>query len=82
MPAVNASLYPLVVLGVLASTVACFYYLRIVKIIYFDEPARAFDAASPVVTGVMAVSSLLVTLFSFYPGPITAAAAVAAKSLF
>ena len=82
MPAVSAGLYPLAVLGVLASAVACFYYLRIVKIIYFDDPASSFDKASPAVTGVMVVSSLLVTLFSFYPGPITAAAAAAAKSLF
>ncbi len=82
MPAVNAGLYPLAVLGVLASTVACFYYLRIVKIIYFDDPARAFDKASPAVTGVLGLSSLLVVLFSFWPGPITTAAAVAAKSLF
>ena len=82
MPAVNAGLYPLTVLGVLASTVACFYYLRIVKIMYFDEPARPFDTASPAVSGVLAVSSLMVVLFSFWPGPITAAAAAAAKSLF
>jgi len=82
MPAVNAGLYPLAVLGVLASAVACFYYLRIVKIIYFDDPARAFDKASPAVTGVLAGSSLLIVLFSFYPGPIAAAAADAAKSLF
>jgi NADH-quinone oxidoreductase subunit N len=82
MPAINAGLYPLAVLGVLASTVACFYYLRIVKIIYFDDPARAFDKASPAVTGVLGLSSLMIVLFSFWPGPITGAAAVAAKSLF
>ena len=82
MPAVNAGLYPLTILGVLASTVACFYYLRIVKIMYFDEPARPFDTASPAVTGVLAVSSLMVVLFSFWPGPIAAAAAAAAKSFF
>ena len=82
MPAINAGLYPLAVIGVLLSVVACFYYLRIVKIIYFDEPARAFDRASPAVTGVLSVSSVLIIFFSFWPGPITAAAALAAKSLF
>ena len=33
----------LAVIGVLASVVAAFYYLRIVKVMYFDEPAEAFD---------------------------------------
>jgi NADH-quinone oxidoreductase subunit N len=82
MPAVNAGLYPLAVIGVLLSTVACFYYLRVVKIMYFDEPGRAFDKASPAVTGVLAASSLLIVLFSFWPGPVVSAAAVAAHSLF
>ncbi len=81
-PAVNAGLYPLAVLGVLASTVACFYYLRICKIMYFDDPAKPFDRASPAVTGVLALSSLLIVLFSFWPGPLVSAAAAAAKSLF
>ncbi len=82
MPAVNAGLYPLAVIGVLLSTVACFYYLRIVKLMYFDEPGLAFDKASPAVTGVLALSSLLIVLFSFWPGPIVSAAAAAAHSLF
>ncbi len=82
MPAVNAGLYPLAVLGVLASTVACFYYLRIVKIIYFDDAVRGFDRASPAVTGVLGVSSFAIVLFSFWPAPIATAAATAAKSLF
>ena len=82
MPAVNAGLYPLAVIGVLLSTVACFDYLRIVKLMYFDEPGLAFDKASPAVTGVLASSSLLIVLFSFWPGPIVSAAAAAAHSLF
>ncbi len=43
--AIQARLYPLAVIGVLSSAVAAFYYLRIVKIMYFDEPAPAFDQA-------------------------------------
>ena len=39
----QAHLYALAVFGVLASVVGAFYYLRIVKIMYFDEPARRFD---------------------------------------
>ena len=80
--AIQAQLYPLAVIGVLASTVACFYYLRIVKIIYFDEPAKRFDVASPAVTTVMAVASLLVVFFAVWPAPLVSAASAAAKSLF
>ncbi len=80
--AIQAHLYPLAVIGVLMSVVACFYYLRIVKVIYFDEPAPAFERASPAVTAVLVVASLLVVFFSFWPGPLDVAAAAAAKSLF
>ncbi len=40
--AVDAKLYALAVIGMLSSAVGAFYYLRIVKIMYFDEPAEAF----------------------------------------
>ncbi len=43
MAAVNAGLYTLTVIGVLASVVGAFYYVRIVKLMYFDDPAEAFD---------------------------------------
>ncbi|RME61691.1 MAG: NADH-quinone oxidoreductase subunit N, partial [Alphaproteobacteria bacterium] len=41
--AVEAGLYTLAVIGVIASVVGAFYYLRIIKIVYFDEPAPDFD---------------------------------------
>ena len=43
--AIDAQLYTLAVIGVLTSVVGAFYYLRIVKLMYFDEPAEAFDRA-------------------------------------
>ena len=39
--AVKAGLWPLAVIGVLASVVGAYYYVRIVKIMFFDEPKRA-----------------------------------------
>ena len=80
--AIQANLYPLAVIGVLESVVACFYYLRVVKVIYFDEPAPKFERASPAVTAVLVVASLIITLFSFWPAPLDGIAAAAAKSLF
>ena len=44
LAAIQAEFYALAVLGVVASVVGAYYYLRIVKVMYFDEPAEAFDA--------------------------------------
>ena len=43
LAAIKAGLSTLAVIGVLASVVGAYYYLRIVKIMYFDEPAKAFE---------------------------------------
>jgi NADH-quinone oxidoreductase subunit N len=80
--AMKAGLYGLSVIGVLASCVAAYYYLRIVKLMYFDEPAPAFDRSGPVARIVLAVSALAIILFVFAPSPITNAAMAAAQSLF
>jgi NADH-quinone oxidoreductase subunit N len=80
LAAVQAGLTPLAVIGVLLSTVAAFYYLRIVKVMYFDDPAPAFDVAPLAVRTVMAVSTALVFLFWVYPAPFISAAANAAKA--
>jgi NADH-quinone oxidoreductase subunit N len=80
--AMKAGLYGLSVIGVLASCVAAYYYLRIVKLMYFDEPAPAFDRPSPVARIVLAVSALAIILFVFAPSSITNAAMAAAQSLF
>ena len=80
--AMKAGLYGLSVIGVLASAVGAYYYLRIVKLMYFDEPAPAFDRPSPVARIVLALSALMIILFVFAPSPITNAAMAAAQSLF
>jgi len=82
LPAVEAGLYPLAVIGVLASAVAAYYYLRIVKTMYFDEPAPAFDPAPLAPRAVLAVMTLFLLFFWVYPAPLMSAATAAAKSLF
>ena len=42
LAAIKAGLYVLAVIGVLASVVGAYYYLLIVKVMYFDEPAEPF----------------------------------------
>jgi NADH-quinone oxidoreductase subunit N len=80
--AVEAHLYPLAVIGFLTSVVAAVYYLRIVKLIYFDEPALTFDKSVPMLRAVLIVTGLLVTFLFAYPAPAIEAANAAAKSLF
>ncbi len=82
LAAVNAGLYTLAVLGVVISVIGAYYYLAIVKIMYFDEPAPGFVPMRPELKAVLAVTGLFVILFSVYPGPLIDAAAAAAKSLF
>jgi NADH-quinone oxidoreductase subunit N len=82
LAAINAGLYVLAVIGVLTSVVGAYYYLAIVKIIYFDEPQAAFDPMAVELKAVLAVTGLFNLLFVVYPAPLMEAATVAAKSLF
>jgi NADH-quinone oxidoreductase subunit N len=82
MAAVKAGLWVLAVLGVLASVVGAFYYLRIVKTIYFDEPAEAFDAMDTEVKWVAYASGAFALLFVLFASPLLTLAAAAAKSLY
>ncbi len=82
LAAIHAGLYALAVIGVLLSVVGAYYYLRIVKIMYFDAPAERFEPMPGVLATVLGGSGLFVLLFVAYPAPLVSAAATAAKSLF
>jgi NADH-quinone oxidoreductase subunit N len=82
LAAIDAKLYVLAVIGVLTSVVGAYYYLRIVKLIYFDEPKPAFEASDLGVRSVLLVSALFVVALSLLPSPLFDSAAAAAKSLF
>lgn len=83
MAAVDAGLFTLAIIGVLTSVVSTFYYLRIIKVMYFDEPSETFDRPLSRSVGlVMAVSTAVVLLFSFLPGPLLTTAKAAAVALF
>jgi NADH-quinone oxidoreductase subunit N len=82
LAAIQAGLFTLAVLGVLTSVVGAYYYLMIVKTMYFDEPAEAFDPMAGELGTVLGVSGLAVLLFSVYPALLVDAAGAAAKSLF
>jgi NADH-quinone oxidoreductase subunit N len=80
--AVKEGLWPLAVLGVLASVVGAYYYVRIVKIMFFDEAKEKFLAV-PVRAGlIMGLASLFMLLYVVWPAPLIAGADAAARTLF
>ena len=81
LAAVEQGLWPLAIIGVLASVVSAFYYLRIVKLMYFDAPADSFAARTPSLSLVMAGSAAFTLLFFALPAPLVGAAQAAAASL-
>jgi NADH-quinone oxidoreductase subunit N len=82
LAAIEAGLYTLAVIGVLASVVGAYYYLLIVKIMYFDEQVQAFQPMPGELKAVLGVTGLFNLLFFVYPAPLIEAASAAAKSLF
>jgi len=82
LAAIKAGLYALAVIGVVTSVVGAYYYLAIVKTMYFDDPTPAFVPMRPELRLVLGVAGLLIILLGIYPGPLVDAAEAAAKSLF
>jgi NADH-quinone oxidoreductase subunit N len=83
LAAIEVGLVWLAVIGVLTSVVGAYYYLRIVKLVYFDSAPEALDRGmEPELRGVIAVSALVTALFVVVPGPILGTARVAAGALF
>lgn len=81
--AVQSGLYILAVFGVLTSVVAVYYYLRVIKVMFFDEPVDAFDKNICVpVRIVAALSVLIVVVFIMNPSPLIETAQFASLSLF
>src|SRR4030081_3201065 len=82
LAAIKAGLFTLAVIGVVTSVVGAYYYLSIVKVMYFDEPAKGFESMPNELKAVLAVTGLFNLLFFIYPAPLVDAANAAAKSLF
>jgi NADH-quinone oxidoreductase subunit N len=82
LAAINAGLYALAVIGVLTSVVGAYYYLMIVKTMYFDEPAQSFDRMPGLLRLALGVTGVINLLFFAWPAPLLTAASAAAKSLF
>lgn len=82
LAAIDAKLYALAVIGVLASVVGAYYYLRIIKIMWFDEPVGGFQPMAGELRLVLGISGAFVLLYMLFMGPLEAVAQTAAKTFF
>jgi NADH-quinone oxidoreductase subunit N len=81
--AINAELYVLAVVGLLTSVVGAFYYLRIIKVMYFDEAAEPFDKGlGREITVLVTVTVIVTTFFFIGLAPVLSGAEAAAAVLF
>ena len=82
--AVAAGLFPLAAIGVAASVIGAFYYLRIVKTMYFDEPAPGLVRGDDRLEGgLIAVAAVVISPLGYLAIPALAAwAMTAARALF
>ncbi len=81
--AIDSELYTLTVIGLLASVVSAFYYLRIVKLMYFDEAVDKFDRSiGKEISFITIGMSFVTTLFIIILWPVLDFAAIAASSIF
>ena len=82
--AVAAGLWPLAAIGIAASVIGAYYYLRIVKTMYFDDPAPAFaPVENKVEGGLIALSALAMSPIGYFLIPALGVASLnAARALF
>ncbi len=82
LAAVQGGLWALAIIGVLTSVVGAYYYIRVIKVMYFDAAAERFDQRPPSLSFVVAVTGVFTAFFLLFPAPVVAAAQAAAGVLF
>ncbi len=80
--AIQAELYWLAIIGVLSSVVAAFYYLRIIKIMWFDDGDEAMVPMATELRVVLGITGLFTIFYVVAAGPVATMANEAARSFF
>jgi NADH-quinone oxidoreductase subunit N len=81
--AVRAGLFPLAVVGIAASVIGAYYYLRVIKTMYFDEPAAAFGEGDRLEGGMIAIAAVMVSPLGYLAIPLLSGwTMAAARALF
>ena len=83
LAAIEAELYTLAIVGVLSSVVGSFYYLRIVKVMYFDNLSDELDSAiGKRLSVIISLCALTILFFFLSPSLLVDSASTAASVLF
>jgi len=68
MSVIESKMYTLAIIGLLSTVISAFYYLRIIKIIYFDDANKPFDQLKDLgISTTLLLSSLILVTFFIYP---------------
>ena len=74
MAVIEVEMYALAIIGLVTTVISAFYYLRIVKVIYFDEPSEAFEENFDWGLRIsLVLSSILILIYFIYPSILTEA---------
>jgi len=72
MAVIEVKMYALAIIGLVTTVVSAFYYLRIIKVIYFDKPQKPFEANYDWGLRLsLALSSILILIYFVYPSILT-----------
>tara|TARA_B110000438_G_scaffold230013_1_gene224917 strand:+ start:160 stop:1521 length:1362 start_codon:yes stop_codon:yes gene_type:complete len=68
MAVIEVKMYALAIIGLVTTVISAFYYLRIIKIIYFDKPKKPFDEIYDWgLKATLSISTVLVLIYFIYP---------------
>ena len=72
MAVIEAKMYTLAIIGLVTTVVSAFYYLRIIKVIYFDKPIEPFEESNDWgLKASLVLSSILILIYFIYPSILT-----------
>jgi NADH-quinone oxidoreductase subunit N len=80
--AIDSGLYVLAVIGVLTSVISAFYYIRIVKVMFFDQATTPFDRVPGTLRAVLIATVVVITFGFLAGGPVIELSTAAANALF
>ena len=68
MAVIKAEMYTLAIIGLVTTVISAFYYLRIIKIVYFDEPKEAFESSQNLGLKIsLFFSTIVILIYFIYP---------------
>ena len=72
MAVIEVKMYALAIIGLVTTVISSFYYLRIVKVVYFDRPKKPFDESYDWgLKSTLILSSILILIYFIYPSILT-----------